>query len=52
MVIRSKILLYSECFKLAGISGLIACNAYLSGRLTLDDIPVNSSENSAGAFYD
>ena len=52
MGIRSKILLYSECFKLAGIRGLIACNAYISGRLTLDEIPVKSSENLEGAVYE
>ena len=36
MGIYSKIRLFSECFKIAGIAGLIACVKYLSGALQLD----------------
>ena len=36
--------LFSECFKLAGCSGLISCAKYLFGLLRLPEIPVKSSE--------
>lgn len=52
MGIRSKILLFSECFKLAGIPGLIACSKYLCGRLKLEEIPVKSSDFPVGAVYE
>ena len=47
----SKIKLAFECYKLAGFFGLVSCAEYLSGRLTLDEIPVKSSEISEGAIY-
>ena len=49
--LRFKIRLFSECFKLAGLTGVRACAAYLSGRLKLDDFTAESSESSEGAFY-
>ena len=48
----SKIKLVFECYKLAGFFGLVSCAEYLSGRLTLDEIPVKSSEIPVGAFYE
>ena len=50
--LRFKIRLFSECFKLAGFTGARACAAFLSGRLQLDDFPVNCSELSEGAAYE
>ena len=52
MGIVSKIRLYSECFKLAGFSGVIACSKYLCGRLVLDELPLKSSDFSVGAVYE
>lgn len=52
MSVISKLRLYSECFKLAGISGLIACTKYLFGRLELDEIPSDSSYFQVGAAYE
>ena len=51
MGLRFKIRLFLECFKLAGMTGVRACAAYLSGRLKLDDFSAESSEASEGAFY-
>ena len=45
-----KIRLYIECFNLAGISGLIACYKYLSGGLSLPDLPSESSVFSVGGL--
>ena len=38
-----KIRLYIECFNLAGIDGLKACHKYLSGVLSLPNLPSESS---------
>ena len=43
MGIYSKIRLFSECFKIAGTAGLIACAKYLSGALRLDHLDPKSS---------
>ena len=48
----SKLKLYSECFKLAGIDVLKACAAYLSGRLVLEDFPEKSSDFPVGDAYE
>ena len=45
-----KIRLYIECFNLAGIRGLIACYKYLSGGLSLPDLPSESSVFSVGGL--
>ena len=36
--------LYSACFRLAGMAGLIACTKYLCGALKLDEISQKSSD--------
>lgn len=43
--------LFSECFKLAGVSGLIACAKYLTGVLKLQDLDQKSSVFLEGDFY-
>ena len=43
MSFSSKIRLFSECFKLAGTGGLIACAKYLTGTLQLTDLTSESS---------
>jgi len=48
----SKLKLYSECFKLAGIEGVKACTAYFFGRLVLDDLILICSDFSVGAVYE
>ena len=50
--LRFKIHLFSECFKLAGFTGVRACVAYLSGRLKLDDLSEKSSVFPVGAAYE
>ena len=45
-----KIRLYIECFNLAGIDGLKACYKYLSGALSLPDLPLESSVFSVGGL--
>lgn len=45
-----KIRLYIECFNLAGIDGLKACHKYLSGVLSLPDLPSESSVFPVGGF--
>lgn len=35
--------LFSECFNIAGIGGLIACAKYLCGLLQLSDLDLKSS---------
>ena len=45
----SKIRLFSECFKIAGVSGLIACSKYLCGSLRLDHLDPKSSVLMGGA---
>jgi len=52
MGLISKLRLFSECFKLAKFSGLIACAEYLSGHLVLDDLPSKSSDFPVGAVYE
>lgn len=42
--------LFSECFKLAGVGGLIACGKYLFGALKLSDLDSKSSVFQAGDF--
>ena len=44
----STIRLFSECFKLAGTGGLIACAKYLTGSLQLADLPPESSVFTGG----
>lgn len=44
MRILNWIRLFSECFKLAGWYGVIACIKYLFGALVLDDFEVKSSD--------
>ena len=34
--------LYRECFRTAGVTGLIACTKYLCGALKLEEIPQES----------
>ena len=36
--------LFSECYKLAGVVGLIACGKYVSGSLILPDLDAISSD--------
>ncbi len=43
--------LFSECYKLAGCSGLIACAKYLCGALRLSDLDEKSSVFPDGDFY-
>ena len=43
MGFRSKVSLFSECFRLAGFAGLVACAKYLSGALRLPEIELKSS---------
>ncbi|MGN1155985.1 MAG: hypothetical protein ACI4TK_07395 [Agathobacter sp.] len=43
--------LFSECFNIAGISGLIACAKYLSGALKLPELDPKSSVFLDGDFY-
>ena len=43
--------LFSECFSIAGIDGLIACAKYLCGVLVLSEIDEKSSVFSDGDFY-
>lgn len=43
MGLYSKIRLFSECFKIAGTAGLIACAKYLCGALRLDHLDPKSS---------
>ena len=43
--------LYSECFKLDKVRGLIACTKYLCGLLPLDHSPTKSSDFPVGAEY-
>ena len=43
MGLYSKIRLFSECFKIAGVAGLIACAKYLCGALRLDHLDPKSS---------
>ena len=43
--------LYSECFKLAKLRGLIACTKYLCGLLPLDHLSSKSSDFAVGAEY-
>ena len=45
------ICLFSECFKLAGINGLIACAKYLFGALKLQELDSKSSVFGDGDFY-
>lgn len=52
MGVISKLRLFSECFKIGKITGLIACAKYLCGALKLDDISSNSSDFPVGAAYD
>lgn len=48
MRILNWIRLFSECYKLAGWSGVIACIKYLSGALVLDDSCPKSSDFLVG----
>lgn len=43
MGLCSKFRLFSECFKLAGFTGLKACAKYLCGALRLDHLDPKSS---------
>jgi len=43
--------LFSECYKLAGGTGLIACAKYLCGALRLSDLDEKSSVFFEGDFY-
>lgn len=52
MGVISKLRLFSECFKIAGFTGLIACGKYLSGHLVLDDLSSKSSDFPVGAAYE
>jgi len=42
MSFLSKLRLYSECFKIGKIAGLIACSKYLCGKLQLEDLTLKS----------
>ena len=42
--------LFSECFHIAGITGLIACTKYLCGVLRLSDLDVKCSIFEVGDF--
>lgn len=44
--------LYSACFRLAGVPGLIACTKYLCGILKLDETTPKSSVFPVGAAYE
>ncbi len=35
--------LFSECFRIAGITGLIACAKYLCGSISLPELDAKSS---------
>lgn len=48
MGLYSKIRLFSECFRLAGFTGLIACVKYLCGVLQLDHLDSKSSVFTGG----
>ena len=48
----SKIKLLFACYRLAGMTGLLACCKYLCGRIVLDEIPLKSSDFSGGAAYE
>lgn len=43
--------LFSECFSIAGTTGLIACVKYLFGVLRLPELDVKSSDFSECDFY-
>lgn len=43
-----KIRLFRECFRLAGVSGLIACTKYLCGALQLDHLDPKTSVLQGG----
>ena len=42
--------LYSECFKLAGMSGIKACFRFLTGALIVDGLDPKSSDFMVGGF--
>ena len=48
MGLFSKIRLFSACYRLAGVTGLIACAKYLCGVLQLDHLAPKSSVLSGG----
>lgn len=48
MGISSWFRLFSECFKLAGVSGIIACFRFLTGDLKLDYLDSKSLIFSVG----
>lgn len=48
MGLYSKIRLFSECFKIAGAAGLIACAKYLCGALSLSHLDPKSSGFTGG----
>lgn len=49
MGLISKFRLFSECFHIAGFTGLLACAKYLCGALKLDEITSKSSDFPVGA---
>lgn len=50
MGVYSKIRLFSECFKIAGTPGLIACTKYLFGALRLDHLDPKCSVSTGGVI--